>query len=378
MSISFSTLIRMASFLVVAANILAIGVGRLVPPIAPSRHSDISGVGTINGYHFASDPRSPRTIDPRTGRLETLRLPDTDRLDHASVSPWRDEHGQGQVAGRWTRRSGSGAAVVTDRIGIARFSYPDGQALEVIDTGVVPVGPPCWYPAQSSAILFAGGDGRLYRHEFGRVGGAEEPEPLVWSCELPSEGRMIMSDPAWPDDARLGGRLLVSLSTLEPGDRIFCRPKLWWLKLDASGTAIVAAGRFTSPAPGDLALASERCPTVFEPPGAGPTLAYLTRGDSDSNWSLRVAPIEFDPVVGDPTARADLTRLVAGDCVTANPSANGDGSLLSFVVHPDHSSAHVARFQIEGPGLPPAIAEALRPLVGLHSRPESPACPRCR
>jgi hypothetical protein len=68
---------------------------------------------------------------------------------------------------------------------------------------------------------------------------------------MPMPGALVISDLTWPDDPRLGGRIVAGINVprrpgVAPRD---AGQHLWWLRLDRDATAIEAVGRLTKPAP---------------------------------------------------------------------------------------------------------------------------------
>ena len=178
-------------------------VGRPIPAILGSQF-----VGSVNpGLH---------RLNPETGRLEPLLLPVGShmfQMSHASFSPWRDEQGEEQVAVSWLNRS-SGEHL------LACISLPSAQVWEQIVIPVPLQSPPCWDPAMPGRLLFAAGDGQLYRTElYGGDssdvlhGSAHGARPLKWDVDPPGNGLVFLSDPTWPGTPKLGGRILVSFQT---------------------------------------------------------------------------------------------------------------------------------------------------------------------
>jgi hypothetical protein len=336
----------MVAYLFVGLSGLAIGLGRMFPRSPEGRLLDGRSKVYVNSYACALYTRSIAFLEPESATMREMELPESDSLDQASFSPWHDERGEVQVVGRWTKRSGTGFSALGQSFGIARMSYPSGQVLERIDTTVFPSSPPCWFPGTMAKILFAGGDGRLYRFAFEGAGDAATPGggrdaapvPLTWQPGVsPGAGRVFIRDVCWPADARLRGLILVTLSAQErAGDRVvFAASKLWWLRIDQDGTTIEAATPALGADPDDAAapLEHERMPTVLPGRGGRPVLAYLSRRSATNEWKLQVAAVRFDAASQGPTIARRERRVVAEGCFPTAPALSPDGRWVVFIRH---------------------------------------------
>ena len=324
-------MIRIAAFAGLVLAAFAVGLGRMNPPTAPRRApAAVARVG-LAARITAADGRVADYFDLARGRLGSLTLPPDEVLYNASFAPWTDQVGKGQVVGRWAHRESREHPA---QFGLARFSVPDGEPLGLIATERPPLGPPCWFPDRSARVLYAGGDGRLYRFDFDAdrghpdEGGDDEAEASPRPVDLgtlPDGGATTqVADPCWPDGPAIGGRAVVALSTLREAAPRFENPKLWWLTLDRDGTRILAAGRLTAPDSVENDL-EERLPAIGSAPDGSPILAYLTRQGPASAWTVRVAPIRVDPETGIPTAATAAARVVAEPCAPALPAISPDG-----------------------------------------------------
>jgi hypothetical protein len=313
----------------------------------------------IDGYYFAPKDLAARFLDPETGRVVRPGLPEGEMFDQVSCSPWVDDRGRWQAVGRWSSGSGEAEDRALHEVGLARFTFPGGEALDRIPTEIVPAGPPCWFPGTEARVLFAAGDGQLYRVDFEGDGDGprrsrrREPQPLDWDVEPPGGGPVFMAGPAWPTDGRLGGRVLVSLMTTErvDGRARYSGSRLWWLQLDADGSAIKAAGRLTVPDPSqpDAPEDDERGPTPVAMADGSLALAYLCRPAGRLSWQLRLAPIEVDPQTGAPSVRADLGRTLADDCLPIAPVAEADGRHLVCIRRAGAMEPCIHRLALDGP-----------------------------
>jgi hypothetical protein len=121
---------------------------------------------------------------------------------------------------------------------------------------------------------------------------------VPWKAEGGGAGEVCFGGGvAWPTDRRLGGRFLVAaVSWVRPDRRRMMPLRLWWLRLDAAGAAIEAAGRLTPAAAEgpDEAPAIECHPAVGTGPGGELLVAYLVGEPSRSEWHLRIAPVALE------------------------------------------------------------------------------------
>jgi hypothetical protein len=339
-----ATTIRLIGLLALIFCGTAIGVGKLAPP--PAHSSVRSRVSTtqagVNGVLFPGGDRASRLVDAEDGSMLRLETGRDDRVEHLSVSPWTDAQSNRQAVGRWFHREGESTEIVPQSIGLARVELPSGRIIDRIETKVAPVAPPCWSAGVEARVIFASGDGVLYRYSFEKSDSPysstdEKPLPIEWRCKPPGEGLVFLAEPTRPIHPRWKGRLLVSLNfqVVEDGFPRMSTGQIWWLELNAAETEIVAAGRLTSPSAPDKL---ERCPTVVGSPSS-PALAFVARGMRGSRWELRVAPIEFREDQRVPTARTDLAIVIATDCAPTSPAVSADGLRLTFLIKPEQNDA---------------------------------------
>lgn len=354
----FSGLLRGSLVLAAVLCLVAVGLGRVAPRPASSRTSSDVAYIPINGYHFPTDDGEPRFLDPKTGKLVRLALSEPDQVDCAVCSPWRDEAGESQVIGRWIRREGDRQLVA--EIGLARYTLPSGRILDRVPLDVVPVGHPCFFPGKSARILFAAGNGRLYRYAFenedgtAALGNDDEgtAQSLTWRVDGLEERGTVIIDPVWPRDPRLAGRLIVSMTRLEKqGDRrIFGPNQLWWLQLDRAGTQIQAAGPLVRRRglPAGTPLDEERLPNVVATADGGLVLAYLSRRDNGRHegWNLGLAPIDIDPATGAPSVDEANVHRVSSMVTPTLPTFSSDGQWVYALPRVRSVSEHVERFSV--------------------------------
>lgn len=301
---------------------------------------------SVSDYAHGGGEVGWRYLDSSTSDHVGLVVRGGGRTSRPAWSPWRDDRGGSEVLAAWSKAPGESS--------LARIAIPDGTLLDCIPMFDLPVwiGAPCWFPDGSPRALFTAADGSLFRLDFhGRDadGRPSKPRPfrLTWETESIGDRPALMVDLAWPAAPCLGGRLVVSARPASP------RPEgvsgdvwsLWWLRLDADSTSILAAGRLTRPS----ALCSEeveqRHPIVGSRPDGQPVLAYLERPAEAPGraWRLRVAPIALDDD-DNPFTDAGSTTTLAHDSSATAPVLWPDGRGVSYV--PSYDSA--ASAQVRG------------------------------
>jgi hypothetical protein len=358
MRLSPLPVVRPAVFVMAGLTAVAIALGRGAPETTAIRHIEPVRYHAINWYLFKQNDSTPRLLDAETGRIERVAFPDSGCLEYASVSPWRDDHGQAQFVGRWNEASGRSHEQIglnPDEglgLGLARYTFPGRKILDRIPLDVVSGSVPCWSPCLSPMVLFAGTDGQLYRYSFpdrrdGRYESGDDgnrPRPVTWRCPRPGNGRIWIGDPTWPSDPMLGGKVVVSLRTGETDDpeRAFSRSGLWWLRLNRDGTEIEEAGRLTYPGPDD----EEHWPALASTADGGLILAFLLRRDGRHGWRLRIAPVTIDRQTGAPRAGRPVVASQDEAYLPSPPIFSPDGRWVHIFSGNDHSSARVNRLSV--------------------------------
>ena len=340
------SLVRWIGVLVIGWTLVAIGIGATGTRLSVRKETSSARAGTpvveamptswphVSGYEM---------VDRTSGHRTPIRLPDGDRWQLVSVAPWRTSGGELEAVGRWVNPGRD------DFSGWAIFRLSDGAVTSRIATEVLPTGRPCGIPGQGRTILFAAGDGRLYRcrlatedgeaivpHGSSYASGRAEPsEPLAWQVSIPGFEEPILEDPVWPSEARLKRWVFVALMPMEKreGRRVWGAPQLWWLELSDEARAIVAAGRLTdrtaSPAGPDRI--DERFPDFAVSPDGEIRLVFLERRNRQKEWWLRSVPIEFDPRTGRPRAviGASGPALESGEPLQSAPIlVSADGAMV--------------------------------------------------
>ena len=362
MQFSWTSLIRLVGIVGVFVCLLAVGLGWLAP--VPVRYRMVVGpaYGVINGFVIDPFPSESRLLNPTTGEISRFHAPRGDQFDHASCSPWQNEEGECQLVGRWARRVEGSGRMVAEEFGLARYSIPSGRVLDEIPLEVVPSSSPCWFPGTSARVLYAGSDGRLYQVSFEDEPGFADnevddsphrPSPIAWHA--PPLRHLMIHDPAWSTDPRLGGLLIAALAfQVHPTDDRLTPKRLWWLKL-ADDATVVDAGPLTDPEEKPrLDRAEERYPNVHVAPDGRLVLAYLSQPPMSALWELRLATVQIDPKRGIPMVHTIDDRVLASNHLGAQPSFSADGldvfGVLQGSEHP-HGPGPLARV-VRFPAMP--------------------------
>lgn len=363
MSFSFSSMVRLTVLLAISGTIVAVGVSRLDPPKALKRSRQPVTNFNINDFFLNVADHKPRWLDSETGEMTLAPFFVDDVLEAASSSPWVDESGHHQVVGRWANRTFEGPRTISDEFGLARFSFPDGRVLDRVPTETYPAGPPCWLPGVQARVLFAAGDGQLYRFSFEsdfpttsseglREPVDSEPKVLTWACPKPEGCDVFIGDISWPEDPRMGGRLVVSLRVHERdefGARRFSKTQLWWLKLNHSATRIIEAGPLINHDLKDSLTRSfdERSPTVAALPDGSLGLAYTRQTEFGLGWSVCLATLSTDTEHRPVPAIESKTRLVVPQSYPAPLAFSSNGKWLNALVGEKDSDESIGRFSTD-------------------------------
>jgi hypothetical protein len=356
-------LVRATALLALASGAVAVTRARLAPTPAHFRLAAPPAFGVINGFLLQGGGCGPRFVDAETGALRAFRVPDGDRFEYGACSPWRDDQGECQVVGRWMRHRCAGSnGYVYGACGLARYALPSGRVLSQVALDAVPTSHPCWFPDMSERVLYAAGDGRLYRVDFGAADqDGEEPEsrPVAWRCRPPAK-KVMIRDPVWPTDPRFGGRLVVSLQLREGNGPEVVPGRLWWLALSPDGGSIVAAGPLTDPGLGAVGPSrwEERYPNLAKAPDGRLALAYLAREGGAVCWQLRLAPVTTDDRGGPPAVATGAARAVTGGHLPSLPAFSADGRWV-FGILTSGPAGQVVRFPTEAGASPGPDAAAL-------------------
>ena len=314
------------------------------------------------------NPKGYYLIDRENGRCELKPLPEGERWGLLSVSPWRDGSGETEIVGQCHARASERDGTVF--WGLARIRQSDGTLIDRVKLDVLPTSRACWLPDMPGEILFAAGDGQLYRHSLPQrsngLSSPDTPPPVVpegsgprrvtWRCRAPGEGTVFLADPYWPSHPRLRHLLFVVLSFKRgPEDRsLNGPPRPWWLEMSRDGTEIEAAGPLCTPEssgpesiePGHRAP-SLRFPIAVDRNGMI-ELVYLSRKPGQPASDLIALQLELDPKTARPRPRAGSSpRLLARGCAAVPPICTSDGALVYGI---SHQSGVIAGYRLEAGG----------------------------
>jgi hypothetical protein len=288
---------------------------------------DVISSGRADG----PEKTSYQLLNRTTGHLDELSLPVEPSWSLLSVSPWCDHDGNLQAVGRWVSRRDE----QDDFCGLGLVRLPDMAVKSRVTLDVLPTGKPCWVPGHPGEVLFPAANGELYHCNLGTGDGADSeverstakrPEtrarPVRWKTEQPGSGVVYLDDPAWSSEPAIDRFVFVVLSMLERhGSRRTITPsRLWWLVLNDTRDAVVAAGPLNAQAEETAGCDRqfERMPNVVVGPGGKIQIAYLTRRAGENSWRLRAARLEIDATSGNPrlansggTSNVIASRLAA-------------------------------------------------------------------
>ncbi len=367
MKVSLVSLIRTTLLLVFAANVLAIGVARCLPSAPESRTLCEARMAGFETFMFPGEYPGPLLLDRRTGVTERLPLSNNEVFEHISCSPWVDADGESQLVGCLLEKQGAGSRSTLNEIGLGRITYPGGRIVDSIASPVVPSGPPCWMPGTDAKILFAGGDGVIYRFDFEDSRKAEstnkEPVPVDWRVR-DKTGKLVQagmfSDLSWPAERRLRGRLVVALRRHESRVKnARVNPaEIWWLMLDDEGKSIIAASRLTKrpidagasisvDSEGCSESVEEACPVIGTSAAGEPVLAYLTKRPKEYGWRLQIVALEVDRKSLAPQVIEGTERVLADGCFHTPPVFSTDGRWIACVRGRDAMIPRIDRLQLE-------------------------------
>ena len=338
---SLSSLARLAIGTILISSAAAIGLARLAPPSRGWRMLSPSRYANVNTFYLDPGRRGSSWVDREGGAMLDLPFSDDELLEYASCSPWRDEQGRAQVVGRWSW--GFRGETPDMSYGLARVTFPDGKIIDHVETQVVPVSNPCWYPGTRARVLFAAGDGKLYQYAFESVDGGEirdeRPRPIVWNCKVPGGDAVFLAEPYLPADPSFSHLLFVGLRTTESkGGRPSSTPaSIWWLRLSDGGGSIEEAGRLMDPPSGGEEV-NERCPILGRTSDGRPCAGLSPQGPRSHRTELRLLDLELDPETRCPRPAAGIGTKLADDCLPNPPIISADGRWISVVQEGDRKS----------------------------------------
>ena len=261
------------------------------------------------------------------------------------VAPWKEEHGELEVAGRLIERIKSSDIGVGIPSGLGRGEFPAGKLIETVEFPPVISGSPCWLPGAAKRIVFPAG-GHLYLQEFSQ--GFDEPSPpreILPDAAFPNADRVVFDDVLCPTIPEYGGRLLVSIRFKQyNGKRASLTPsQIWSIKLDPTRAAMVSAERM-------LDISNDRgcdsLPNVAKTADGRHVLAYLNRKQSQEGWTLMLAPIAFDVLKRVPVAVRAGAVEAAHECAFNRPEFSIDGQFVHRIRKPQRPTAPLDRIPV--------------------------------
>jgi hypothetical protein len=332
----------------------AILIGRANPRLAPTRHEGPPRYHPV--YHTSSSLTRAALLDTETGAVHprSLSLPGQ-RIAYPSCSPWRDDSEGSQIVATWWEAGPTTGDGERGGCGLVRFSFPDGSMLDRIPCWPVPASPAAWLPGHTARIVFAAGDGNLYRSDLESDDGpppetrrkAAVPLALDWACPRPGGKLSHFSDIHCPV-GMAGGTWIISTvigHEFETDPRRPLVTHLCWLRLDPSGSEVIAAGLLALDSPDDPEFET---PILAHPRiavgrvGCG-TLLYLTRRERHGDWLLKASPIEYDPSNDGLKVRVGETTSLANGVLLSPPGFSADSRwIFASVIGGDGS--RVRRF----------------------------------
>jgi hypothetical protein len=317
----------------VVATIASVAAVDVTPPRTLTRSGNVlvTDCPVLISPPLSESPLPPTIwTEGASGRTILLPQPKGMRLEFGICSPWRDQTGRFQVAGRL---SGGPKNPWPGCAGLARVSFPDGEILDFVATTAIPTSSPCWFPGSRPRVLFAAGDGHLYQCAFDEAEGAEipgtggsmgscrgAPTRIAWRSPLPLAADLFLLTPSWPRDSRFDHILLVVVRAVVVRGRAatLTGDQIWWIRLNEAGDAIVEAGPLVDP-PSHLGGRYLLWPVAGKTADGSVALAYLSADrPAAGQWDLRTTRLSFDNR-GRPRAAAKLDTKLAICCRTELP-----------------------------------------------------------
>ncbi len=299
-------------------------------------------------------------IDRESSRCDVVPMPLNSQWGQLSVSPWCDAEGNTVGVCSSFRSAATGAEQSFG--GLARLRLPEGEAIDEVKLDLLPMGRVCWVPAHPGRILYAAGDGQLYRHDLpgwssdpgqpvtdGSASLSESTPRVVWQGSPPCVGPTYIADPVWPSHPLFRHLVFATIvGRHRESDRAStCVTELMWLLMSADGDVVKAAGLLDIPtknAPGDRMILRQ-FPNVELGRDGTIRLAYLERVQGDRRLCLVVVPIAIDPATSFPhvLARSE-PRVLDEDSAVVPPLFSADGMSVFMVTR---TSGVIVKRQIE-------------------------------
>ncbi len=360
---------RVLVILVVASFVAALVVSSLDASrsiAAPLCATKVEAISSASRPDNQQDKTCCYLIDRESSRCDVVPLPINNQWGQLSVSPWCDVEGNTQGVCRSFRSTANGAEQSFS--GLTRLKLPAGEVIDEVKLDLVLTGRVCWVPSHPGRILFAAGDGQLYRHDFpGWNSDPGQPVPdvppssdettpsrVAWHCSPPHGGRVYIVDPVWPSHSLLRHLVFATIiSQHRKSDRGYTGlPELLWLLMSDDGDVVKAAGLLDVPTkntPGEH-IVYRRFPNVELGRDGTIRIAYLERVRGERKYRLQVVPLEIDPESGHPHVLAhSQPRVLDEDIAPVSPLFSADGMSV-FTVSRTSGLIVKRRIENDSPG----------------------------
>ena len=347
MRFSLYSLVRLIAFTTLAASALAVGVSRVSP------HRDVQRTPAqpryigVNGVTFSPPNSHDYLIDTESGRLRRADFAKEFTIDFATSAPWREPGGRTQVVGRLTSRSGTARDRLCEGSGLGVVDLASGDLIDELETGPVVSSRPCRLPGGGQRIIYSAGDGHLHLSEFNERRSTRTARKVVWECEKPTKGPLLLSDPILPTQREFDGRLFVTLHRTQTiGNHFrYLSAEIWSLRLDKEFTAILEAHRVTEPVSA-APTEDERLPNLTVSTDGRPTLAYLKKSRSSPSWRLIVCPLHTDSSKIFRASRTEEVEIVSDHAATL-PAFSPDGRWIFTVARCSEPADSLSRASLK-------------------------------
>ena len=337
-------LTRLLVLFIALTSLLALAVAGIESPpewSGPVLSERWDSIHDENWAHQAGGATDLYLIERQGGRCNTVSLPGKGHWSALCVSPWTDPAGSGQAVGLYFIPPDQGES--GGFLGLARLRLPEARIIDQVPVDVLPTSRPCWVPDRPGSIVFAAGDGQLYRQDFddaaplasspqtdsaGRMPGPSLRR-LAWNCPRPSHVAYYLTDPAWSTHPRLRHLLVVTLmSPPHPKDgKPMKGTQFWWLRMNRDGLTIDASGPLSDRlATRDTRETIQRYPTLIAGRTGEILLAYLTHEPGQRKGRLQAVAVQLDARTGEPSVLAASRRTITEECATLPPVFSADGA----------------------------------------------------
>jgi len=361
--------LRVLVILLVASFVAALVVSTLDASrtiAAPLCATKVEAISSTSRPDHRQDRSRCYLIDRESSRCDIVPLPINSQWGQLSVSPWCDVEGNTQGVCRSFRSAANGAEQSFS--GLSRLKLPAGEVIDEVKLDLVLTGRVCWVPSHPGRILFAAGDGQLYRHDFPGwnsdpsqsvpdvPASSDESAPcrVTWEGSPPHGSPVYIADPVWPSHSLL--RHLVFATIITPhrkSDRAYAGvTELLWLLMSDGGDVVKAAGLLDVPTkntPGNH-MVYRRFPNVELGRDGTIRIAYLERVREERRYRLQVVPLEIDPESGHPHVLArSQPRVLDEDSAPVSPLFSADGMSV-FTVSRTSGLIVKRRIESDSPG----------------------------